>query len=76
MIVLSHLPCLHLVLHPSVRNLQGKQLQHRHCAMWSFSNVVRYDYLLSYLIIFTMNIFNFAARPVAHWADIENVPSV
>ncbi len=67
-----------LSLHPSVRNLQGSGLQHRHCAMWPFSNVLRYDYLLSYLIvyIFTMNKFNFAAQPVAHCASIENVPSV
>ena len=61
-----------------MRNLQGKQLQHRHCAMWPFSNVVRYDYLLSYLImyIFTMKILNFAAQPVAQCASIEKVPYV
>ncbi len=46
--------------------------------MWPFSNVVRYDYLLSYLIecILTMNILNFAVQPVAHCATIENVPPV
>ncbi len=61
-----------------MRNLQGSGLQHRHCAMWPFSNVVRYGCLLSYLIvfIFTMNKFNFAAQPVAHVASIINVRSV
>ena len=46
--------------------------------MWPFNNVVRYDYLLSYLIVctLTMNMLNFAVQPVAHCATIKHVPSV
>ncbi len=80
--LLTPCPCIH----------QCVICKEAHCnivlvpCMWSFSNVVRYDWLLSNYImcIFTMNIFNFVARPVAHCTHInvaqcthmEYVPSV